>query len=79
METVREMITCGACHEVAVPAPVFVGDDGERLNSVEVACTKCGQLWQFPNYPPATIRGRRFGPEEGEPPEPTGFRGGVKT
>ena len=56
----RVMITCGACHEPALPSPVFVNDDGERLDSVEETCTNCGQLWQFPNYPQAKVLDSRF-------------------
>ncbi len=69
------MITCGACHKPSLPAPVFVGDDGQRLDSVEETCTNCGQLWQFPNYPPAKILDRKLmgtDPEKEEPPEPVG-------
>ena len=70
MGAVQELISCGACHEVAVPAPVFVDEDGNGLNCVEEVCSHCGQLWQFPNYPPTKIRDRRLQPPEPELPEP---------
>ena len=68
------MTTCGACYEVAVPAPVFEDGDGKRINSVEERCTNCGQLWQYPNYPPAQILDRRFGAVEPKPLKPSALK-----
>lgn len=62
------MTICGACHEETVPAPVFVDEDGSKVDCVEERCTSCGQLWQYPDYPPAKILDRKFQPPEPEPP-----------